>query len=181
MEIHTPRLVLRRLDTGDVEAMAALFHDPDVRRHLAVLPMDPHEARSFAVQFIRESRTEFRDAGSGAMAVTPWAASVPIGYCGLRPIPNEAEALELMYALSPRFWGLGLATEAARACLEWGFRSLAMQSVLALARPDNTASVRVMQKLGMTYSGITNRYYDDSLALYRLPRFVWQARRGERP
>lgn len=175
MEIQTPRLVLRRLDTGDVEAMAALFHDPEVRRHLAVLPMDAFEARSFAAQFIRDSRAEFRNAGSGAMAVTPWAGSVPIGYCGLRPIPGEAEAFELMYALAPRFWGLGLATEAARACLDWGFRSLPMQEVLALARPQNRASIRVMEKLGMAYSGITSRYYDDRLALYRLPRFVWQA------
>lgn len=175
MEIRTPRLLLRRLDTGDVEAMAALFHDAEVRRHLAVLPMDRLEARSFAAQFIRDSRAEFRNAGSGAMAVTPWAAPMAIGYCGLRPLPGEADALELMYALAPRFWGLGLATEAARACLDWGFRSLAMDAVLALARPGNTASLRVMQKLGMAYGGVTNRYYDDRLALYRLPRFVWKA------
>lgn len=176
MEIVTPRLVLRRLDTGDVEAMGALFQDAAVRRHLAVTPMDAQEAHDFAAQFIRESRAEFQRSGCGAMALTPWAAPAPIGYCGLRPIPGEAETTELMYALAPRFWGLGLATEAARACVDWGFENLCIAAVIGLARRENTASLRVMQKLGMAYAGLTRRYYDDQLALYRLPRFAWAGR-----
>lgn len=179
MELETPRLVLRRLDTGDAEVMAALFADPAVRRYLAVQPMDAYEARGFAGQFIRESRAEFRTAGTGAMALTPRGAPAPIGYCGLRPLPADGDSLELMYALAPRFWGLGLATEAAGACLDWGFRTLAMAAVIGLARPENVGSLRVMQKLGMAYSGTTERYYDSRLALYRLPRFAWNgARRG---
>ncbi len=174
MEIETRRLVLQRLNSGDVDVLAALFHDSAVRQHLAVTPMDPYEARHFAIQFIRESRDEFRNAGAGAMAVVPHGAVVAIGYCGLRPMPDRENALELMYALAPRFWGHGLATEAARACLDWGFENLAMADVIGMARPNNPASCRVMEKLGMKFSGMTERYYDDRLRLYRLPRFVWQ-------
>ncbi len=175
MEIETSRLTLRRLDTGDVEAMAALFADAAVRRHLAISPMDGHEAHDFAVQFIRESRVEFRDTGSGAMAMQPHGAPVAIGYCGLRPLPGEAAALELMYSLRPRYWGHGLATEAARAVLDWGFDNLAMTEVIGLCRPDNAASGRVMEKLRMVYSGVTERYYGDRLRLYRLPRHLWRS------
>ena len=174
MEIETARLVLRRLDTGDVEAMAALFAESEVRRHLAVSPMDAYEARDFAVQFIRESRTEFRDAGSGAMAVQPLGGVVAIGYCGLRPLPGESERLELMYSLQLRFWGLGLATEAARAALAWGFETMAVEEVIGLCRPDNAASVRVMEKLAMAFSGLTDRYYGDRLCLFRMPRYLWR-------
>jgi RimJ/RimL family protein N-acetyltransferase len=177
MEIETGRLRLRRLDAGDVEAMTALFVDREVRRHLAVNAMDAFEARNFAVHFIRESRAEFQSSGSGAMAVVPRAAPTAAGYCGLRPIPGEAGTFELMYALAPRFWGLGLATEAARACLDWGFRNLSIESVIGMARPENLASCKVMRKLGMAYSGVTHRYYDDRLALYRLPRFAWSGAR----
>lgn len=179
MEIETRRLLLRRLDTGDVEAMAALFADRAVREHLAVTPMDAYEARSFAVQFIRESRAELQSAGAGALALVPHAAPVAIGYCGLRPLPGEAGTLELMYALAPRFWGQGLATEAAAALLDWGFRHLAVEAVIGMARLQNAASCRVMEKLGMAYSGITERYYDDRLALYRLPRFAWVQQQSE--
>ena len=179
MEIETRRLLLRRLDSGDVEAMAVLFVDRDVRQHLAITPMDEVEARNFAVQFIRESRAEIQSVGAGALAVVPHAAPVAIGYCGLRPLPGEAGTLELMYALRPRFWGQGLATEAALALLDWGFRHLAIDSVIGMARQQNGASCRVMQKLGMAYSGITERYYDDRLALYRLPRFAWAQRQTD--
>jgi RimJ/RimL family protein N-acetyltransferase len=179
MEIETGRLLLRRLDSGDVEAMTALFVDPAVRRHLAVNAMDAFEARNFAVHFIRESRAEFRDSGAGAMALVPRAAPVAIGYCGLRPIPGDGETRELMYALAPPFWGRGLAGEAARACLDWGFRALAVDCVIGMARRENLASCRVMERLGMAYSGMTDRYYDDRLALYRLPRFAWNQRRRE--
>ena len=178
MEIETRRLLLRRLDTGDVEAMTALFVDGAVRRHLAVNAMDAFEARNFAVQFIRESRAEFHSAGAGAMALVPHASPVAVGYCGLRPLSGEADTLELMYALSPRFWGQGLATEAAGAYLDWGFRNLGIDAVIGMARLQNAASCRVMQKLGMAYSGMTTRYYDDRLALYRLPRFAWVQQRS---
>jgi RimJ/RimL family protein N-acetyltransferase len=174
MEILTRRLMLRRLDVGDVEAMAVLFADPAVRRHLAITAMDADEAYSFAGQFIRESRTEFRDAGTGAMAIQPLGGAVAIGYCGLRPLPEEARVLELMYSLRPGFWGLGLATEAARAALDWGLDALAIDEVIGLCRPDNEASGRVMQKLAMAYSGVTERYYGDRLKLFRLPRHLWR-------
>ncbi len=175
MEIETERLILRRLDTGDLPEIAALFADSHVLRHLAVEAIDGDGARDFATDFIRDSRGEFRDAGTGAFAVTFRSSPKAIGYCGLRAVPVEPGSLELMYALSPRVWGKGIATEAAGACLEWGFATLDPNAVIALARTENHASRAVIEKLGMRYIGMSDRYYRDTLRLYRMGRRHWRA------
>ncbi len=181
MEIETERLILRRLDSGDLGEMAALFASARVLRHLAVDAMDTEAARDFAAEFIRDSRRNFREDGTGALAVTARTSAKAIGYCGLRPVPVEPGSLELMYALMPEVWGKGIATEAAGACLDWGFRNLDANAVIALARNENHASVAVMEKLGFRYIGLSDRYYRDTLRLHRMGRRRWAARRGGAP
>ena len=179
MEIETERLILRRLDSGDLDELAALFASVDVLRHLAVEPLAGEAARDFAAEFIRDSRGEFREAGTGAMAVTARASPKAIGYCGLRPVPIEPGSLELMYALMPGVWGKGIATEAAGACLDWGFRALDPNAVIALARAENLASLAVMERLGLRYVGMSDSYYRDKLRLYRMSRRRWRALRRD--
>lgn len=170
MEVETARLRLRRLDRGDAEAIGRLFAIPAVTHHLAVGELaDAHEARKFADAFIAKAREEFAKAGCGAMAVVD-RRNVLLGYCGLRPLPDIADTVELLYALLPRYWGLGLATEAAHATLVWGFARLSIEEILGLAALENVASRRVMEKLGMGYAGTTTAYYDAELALYRIRR-----------
>lgn len=168
--METARLRLRRLDRGDTDAIGRLFAHPAVTRHLAVGTLaDAREVRQFAEAFIAKSREEFASAGCGAMAVVDRRGGL-LGYCGLRPLPDTATAVELLYALAPRYWGLGMATEAAAATLAWGFSALTISEVLGLAAPENIASRRVMEKLGMVYAGTTTDYYDAELALYCIRR-----------
>lgn len=170
MELETARICLRRLDRGDADAIGRLFADPAVTRHLAVGTLaDEREVRQFAEAFIAKSREEFAGAGCGAMAVVDRRGRL-LGYCGLRPLPDVTDAVELLYALAPRYWGLGLATEAAGLALSWGFSTLAITEVLGLAAPENVGSRRVMEKLGMGYAGTTTDYYDAELALYSIRR-----------
>jgi RimJ/RimL family protein N-acetyltransferase len=61
--------------------------------------------------------------------------------------------VELLYGLYQNFWGRGLATEAARAVLRFGFEEVGLEEILACADLDNPASVRVMERLGMSYAG----------------------------
>ncbi len=176
VEIETRRLILRPLESGDLAEIAALFASPEVCGHLAVDEMTLDAARDFAAEFICDSRGEFRSAGTGALAVTTCASPRAIGYCGLRPVSIEPGSLELMYALTPDHWGHGLATEAARACVDWGYRRLDPNAVIALARAENLASHRVLEKLGLRYIAMTDRYYRDRLRLYRLSRNTWRVR-----
>jgi ribosomal-protein-alanine N-acetyltransferase len=73
-----------------------------------------------------------------------------IGFCGLQPLANTPD-IEIGWWLAPSHWGCGLATEAARAFLRDGFERVGLQRIVAVAHPDNRASRRVMEKLGMQY------------------------------
>jgi ribosomal-protein-alanine N-acetyltransferase len=75
-----------------------------------------------------------------------------IGYCGLLHL-GVTGRVELLYALLPGCWGRGLATEAARACLRFALEETGLERVVAGADPPNAASLRVIEKLGMTPVG----------------------------
>jgi len=173
LEIVTSRLLLRPFTAGDLPALAELFADVAVQRHLAVGHMAPDGARNFAATFMRASHDEWREGGCGVLSIMPRGgegAAAPIGYCGLRHLPDRISAVELVYALGQGHWGQGLATEAARAVVDWGFANLPVREVLALTRPGHMASRRVMEKAGMLFQGETDRYYGETLATYSRSR-----------
>ncbi|MDP6343896.1 MAG: GNAT family N-acetyltransferase [Alphaproteobacteria bacterium] len=166
----TSRLRLRRFDDGDLPLLTELFADHSVRRYLAVGRMDRVAALDFAAEFIRRSEGELSEAGCGALALTRKADGRPIGYCGLRPLPDRIRAVELLYAVAPDCWGNGYASEAARAVVDWGFAVLLIDEIHGFTRPEHGASRRIMEKLGMRYRGDTDRYYGETLAFYALGR-----------
>lgn len=73
-----------------------------------------------------------------------------IGFCGLSRSGTSAE-IEILYGIAPSHWGQGLATEAARAVLHYGFEELRLSRIIGGADVPNVASLRVLEKLGMTY------------------------------
>ena len=179
IELVTHRLLLRPFVDGDQAALADLFADPAVRRHLAMAPMAPKGAANFAAGFMRASYDEWREGGCGVLAIVPRRGTpdkaprdgpMAIGYCGLRLLPDRISAVELLYALGQTHWGQGLAGEAARAVMDWGFANLPVREILAFTRPEHGASRRVLEKLGLTHRGETNRYYGETLAAYSQAR-----------
>jgi len=78
-----------------------------------------------------------------------------IGWCGLRHFPDHNE-VDLGYRLMKKYWGKGYATEAAEACLKYGFETLKLKHIIAKAMPENIFSLKVMIKLGMTFRGFKN-------------------------
>ncbi len=77
-----------------------------------------------------------------------------IGWCGLDALDPARSDPVLFYLLKEKYWGRGLATEAARAVLDYAFRVLNLPRIDSSAAGDNLASVRVMEKLGMNYLGL---------------------------
>ena len=73
-----------------------------------------------------------------------------IGWCGLQFLPEFGET-EVAYLLSRPYWGQGLATEAARAAAQFGFQTLGLERLVAIAHVENAASQRVIEKLGMSF------------------------------
>ena len=93
--------------------------------------------------------------------------------------PYEWPGLELGWTLSRPIWGQGYATQAAELALDWGFQTLQTDEILSAINPSNAASIRVAERLGLTY------VRDDQLQgmpcrIYTLTREAWRARRASR-
>jgi len=106
--------------------------------------------------------------GCGVWAVTDKTTGQFIGHCGLN-FMSEAGEVEVLYALRQDSWGQGLATEAARASVRFGFEQADLARLIALAVPENIASRRVMEHLGFAYEKDVH-YFGLDLVYYVLPR-----------
>ena len=93
---------------------------------------------------------DYRKYGFGRWACVEKASGRVIGFAGLKHLEDLAE-VDLGYRLLPAYWGLGLATEAGRAILDYGWTHLQLSQVIALVVPENVASMRVLEKLGLSF------------------------------
>lgn len=164
--LTTPRLVLRPFISDDALAMhRALSSDPDVMRFLpSGVPVSLERTQRSVDYFINH----WREHGYGAWAVIHQASKEFIGQCGLNRLNDGA--VEVFYAFATAYWGQGLATEAARAAVRYGFEVVGLPQIIALAYPQNAASRHVIEKLGMTFHGLTDRWYSIEFAYYSLER-----------
>ena len=91
-----------------------------------------------------------------------------IGRCGLVHLDNTPE-IEVGYLFAADCWGKAYATEAARAALDYGFTELDLDRIVAITRPENLASQRVLEKIGMRFER-NARYYDMEVRYFSIPR-----------
>lgn len=153
--LETERLRLRRLTMDDLDDLAAIYRDPEVRRFFPEGVLSRAETRE-ELQWIVEAY--HREYGFGLWATILKETGEFIGRCGLLPWTIEGRAeVEVAYLLARAHWGRGLATEAARAILAHGFETLPVARLICLIDADNAASIRVAEKLGMTFE----RVWDD--------------------
>jgi len=113
-----------------------------------------------------------RNNGTGCWAMVEKMTQVAIGTILLVQLPDNqgqaTEDYEIGWHLRRDRWGQGYATEAGREILNYGFQSLQLPIIYAVVKPENLASVRVTQKLGMMPMGLTQKYYGVELALFGL-------------
>lgn len=150
--LRTERLVLRPLAETDLEDLHRISNDPLVRRYLWD---DEPVSRATIEGVIRQSTRMFAEDGAGLFGIRLRGSEALAGFCGFLRLEGMQE-LELGYELTPRLWGEGLATEAARACLRFAFEEVGMERVIVGADRPNVASLRVIEKLGMTPIGNPN-------------------------
>lgn len=144
---HTPRLWVRRLTIADVDDMYAVYADPQAARWVDDgQPIAYDECRLW----IRVTERNYATRGYGMSAMASRSDGAVVGFCGLVH-PGGQPEVELKYALRRSHWGQGLATEAARGMLEYGRQAFGIERVIATIAPQNTASARVLMKLGMVH------------------------------
>jgi RimJ/RimL family protein N-acetyltransferase len=104
--------------------------------------------RSDARSRLERNEREWEERGHGLVAILERAGGRFLGRSGLKYWPQFDET-EVGWVLRPDVWGHGFATEAGRACVEWGFATLGLPYLTAMIRPDNHRSIRVAERLGM--------------------------------
>jgi RimJ/RimL family protein N-acetyltransferase len=162
----TPRLSYRAVGRGDVEALHAVWSDPEVMRYL---PSEPDGSIEVTVERIDRHRRRYEQTGYGLCAVVERESGDVIGVCGLFPVEWVGPDVEVAYHFARRVWGRGYATEAAGAWVELALGRLGLPRVVALAYPANRASTRVMEKVGMVDPQQVERY-GETLVQYSLDR-----------
>ena len=144
----TARLVIRHFAIDDAGAMEAVFCDPEVMRYSE----DGVQPPQFVRVWVANTIDYYPMWGFGMWAVIEKETRDVIGYAGLsrflnRCGPNEAE---LGFRLARPYWFRGYATEAATATCDYALHRLRLPRIIAMIDPDNVASVRVAEKIGMT-------------------------------
>ncbi len=161
-EIETARLRLYPPRLEDLEARLAMDRDQEVMRFIRPVPEDAEAQR-------KEIQDRILNPPPGAFwHVELRAVQGFIGWCGLFPLENSG-LMEIGYRFARAAWGRGLATEAATAALDHGFRELELESIVAVSDPDNAASYRVLHKIGLRVQGRA-RHYGLELAFFEMSR-----------
>ncbi|MEW6734932.1 MAG: GNAT family N-acetyltransferase [Acidobacteriota bacterium] len=159
--IYTTHLELRPFAESDLDAIHQLWIDVEIRRYIFDGKII---ARDFVAEEIAASMARFTEDGTGLWSVAQRGIEAMIGFCGYRHF-HEPPELELLYGISPAYWGRGLATEATRAMIRYGFEQIGLDLVKASADAPNTASFRVMEKAGLQFEkrimagGLDTIYY----------------------
>jgi RimJ/RimL family protein N-acetyltransferase len=146
--IETERTILRLFTMDDLDDLASILGNPQVMKYLELdcKPLSRETTETALTNII--SHWEMN--GFGRWAVVSREDNKLIGMAGFR---THDENAELVYILDEPYWGRGLATEIARAILEYGFEKHKFPGIIAMTRPANVLSRRVMDKLGMKFEG----------------------------
>jgi RimJ/RimL family protein N-acetyltransferase len=171
-EITTARLYLRPMAKDDFEAdYAMVSSDPRVTwNHKA-------QSRDQAQITLKKRLRHWTDHGFGMYAVIERVTQQLIGHGGLQRL-EETSDVELGYYLGWPAWGRGFATELSRAVLRYGFEQLLVRHIVAVVRPENEASQRVLCKVGMKYVRDAH-YYGFCVQYWRILSDDFQPQNGD--
>ena len=144
--LETERMILREFTEADDGHLLSLFSDPEVMRYYPST-----RGIEEAQRWIAHQLKSYKERGYGLWACHLKEEGEFVGWCGLHHWDeiDGQEEVEIGYMFDKRFWKRGLATEAAKSCLEYARNELGMQRLISLIRPENAPSRRVAERLGM--------------------------------
>ena len=160
LPLETEHLIIRPFEMNDAEAMFKVFGDPETMRFFSKwLAKSVENVRGF-IRWVQGMEKEW---GYSFWAVVEKSSGEVIGDCGLAPQEGEGPEVELGCDLRRDKWNLGYATEAGRACLNYGFRDLKLDHIVATTDPQNFGAQRALEKLGFVHIGEGEHYGSASL------------------
>lgn len=157
--IETKRLRLREFDMSDASAFYALNADPKVLQNTGDKPFKTvEEAGQLIVNY-----DQYKQHGFGRWTVVSQETHEVLGWCGLKK--HKEGFVDIGFRFFKKYWGKGYATEAAQACLEYGFNQKHVDEIIGRTSEENKASIRILEKIGLKYwkhdscEGIENSIY----------------------
>ena len=168
-KIETERLLLRQWREDDFESFALICADPEVMRYLGGKPLSRSEAWRHMAYLIGHWQLR----GYGHWAVEEKASGELIGRMGFFN-PEGWPGFEVGWTLGRGSWGKGYATEGARRMLDYAFGEMGREHVISLIHPENSASIRVAEKMGEKVEGETE-VFGTRVLVYGIGRDAWRA------
>lgn len=145
--LETDRLFLREFRPEDAIHFFNLNSNPNVIRFTG----DVAFKNVSDAQFFLENYADYRLHGYGRLAVIEKSTQHFLGWCGLKFHPESSET-DLGFRFFEEYWNHGFATECAKACMKFGFEELHLKKIIGRAMKENTASINVLEKMGMSFS-----------------------------
>jgi RimJ/RimL family protein N-acetyltransferase len=174
--LRTPRLLLSRVQAGDLDDFVRFYADPDVTATLGGA-----RTAEWVAQYLETQMAHWDQHGFGFWTLRDPLTGQFVGRGGLRYATVEGKVeIEVGYGLMREFWGRGLATELAIASLDVGFVELRRPDLVCFTLPTNAASRRVMEKAGFRFEREIV-YADLPHVLFRLTAADWRAGQGREP
>ena len=161
---------MRSLQLTDLDALATIWADPEVTRFLPSRGVAI--SRESAAKSIADFIAHWQQRGYGIWAIIDNTSSQMIGYCGLRYLA-ELDEVELLYGLAKAYWGRGIATQAAKAAVSYGFNVAKLSRLIAMALPHNLASIKVIEKAGLQYEKQVHMFNLDVLYYSTTPMLTF--------
>lgn len=148
--LETDRLILRGMRVSDAADMYAYAKRPSVTEYLT---WNPHASLDETREYLTYVGQRYRTGDFFDWSVVDRASGRMIGTCGFTSFNCSADSAEIGYVLNPDYQGQGLATEAVRRVLTFGFEELELHRIEARFMEGNAASLRLMERVGMTFEG----------------------------
>ncbi len=150
--LETERLLLRRLEPDDLNALYALYRDPEIRRHFPEGTLTLDETR-VELEWFRDGHPDHPELGLWATIHKP--SGTFIGRCGLLPWDIDGvPEVEIAYLIAKPFWKQGLGAEAALALVRYGFETLGLPRLVALIDSAHQASIRTAMRAGLAFERV---------------------------
>jgi RimJ/RimL family protein N-acetyltransferase len=157
-ELETPRLTLRRLEFDDAAFVVALLNEPSFIENIGDRGVRSTED---AHRYLREGpMAMYERFGFGLWHTARKSDGVAVGMCGLLRRDNLPD-VDVGYAFLPEYWGLGFAHESAAAVLRLGAAKFGLKRAIGVVSAGNAASIRVLEKLGMSFERMFAMYPDE--------------------
>jgi len=138
---------MRGFRERDVDDLHAILKNPEVLRYF---PPTDSPSLEKVKKLVESQQVHWDEHGYGWWALADHGSDALIGWCGLNYLPDTDE-VELKYLLAENYWGKGIATDASLLSLEKWISDTEIEEIVGLVHPENIASQRVLEKVGMLF------------------------------